>query len=156
MRYFAVPCLVWKVTSLVGRAWSDSCAARSRGISPKAQVGFLGEAGGCLEGTQQFCKKHPQFRSVPGLHCPQSNRHSTAPHPPRHRYRDLHRISSAEHQERLKEHNWTQEDFLAGFQEEVSREQVNEVSEKFLKYQAMVKETLATGEVSNEKEQSHA
>lgn len=57
----------------------------------------------------------------------------------------MHHISSAEHEERLKEHNWTEEDFEAGFQEEVGPE---EMSENFLAYQALVKDTLATGEVS--------
>lgn len=60
------------------------------------------------------------------------------------RYREVHHISSSEHEERLKEHNWTEEDFEAGFQEAVGPE---EMSENFLAYQALVKDTLATGEV---------
>lgn len=61
----------------------------------------------------------------------------------------MHHISSAEHEERLKEHNWTHEDFLAGFQEAVGPED-EVMSEKFLAYQALVKDTLATGEVSTQ------
>lgn len=63
------------------------------------------------------------------------------------RYREVHHISSAEHEERLKEHNWTEDDFQAGFQEGVEVGP-GVVSENFLKYQALVKDTLATGKVS--------
>lgn len=54
----------------------------------------------------------------------------------------------AEHEERLKEHNWTEEDFEAGFQEGSGPiDGFKDVSENFLAYQALVKDTLATGEV---------
>lgn len=82
------------------------------------------------------------------LGSPQSHRTTT---PLRNRYREVHHISSAEHEERLKEHNWTEDDFEAGFQEKahVGPEDAP-VSEKFLAYQALVKDTLATGEVSKQ------
>ncbi len=42
------------------------------------------------------------------------------------------------------EHNWTEEDFNVGFQEEAGPENR---SEAFLKYEALLKDELAKGEV---------
>lgn len=60
------------------------------------------------------------------------------------RYREEHRISMAEHKERLADQEWTEEEFEAGFQEGVAPE---DLSEGFLKYEALLRNELAKGEV---------
>lgn len=60
------------------------------------------------------------------------------------RYREGHGISMAEHFERLKENNWTHKEFQAGFREGVAPK---DLSENFLKYEALLRRELAKGEV---------
>ncbi|CAM9770905.1 unnamed protein product [Ectocarpus sp. 4 AP-2014] len=64
------------------------------------------------------------------------------------RYRGMHRISVAEHRDRLKEHGWTEEEFEAGFQELAAPKDMSK--ENFLKYEALLKSELDTGEVKPE------
>ncbi|CAM9835368.1 unnamed protein product, partial [Hapterophycus canaliculatus] len=61
------------------------------------------------------------------------------------RYREGHGISLAEHFERLKENNWTHKEFEAGFQEGVAPK---DMSENFLKYEALLRRELAKGELN--------
>lgn len=61
------------------------------------------------------------------------------------RYRGGHRISVVEHRERLREHGWTEEEFEAGFQELAAPKDMSK--ENFLKYEALLKSELDTGEV---------
>lgn len=61
------------------------------------------------------------------------------------RYRDVHHIASAEHEEILRQHHWSEEDFEAGFQEGVVP---RDGSKDFLKYEALVQRELAKGQVS--------
>ncbi|CAM9748328.1 unnamed protein product [Scytosiphon promiscuus] len=63
------------------------------------------------------------------------------------RYREGHGISLAEHFERLKENNWTHKEFEAGFQEGVAPK---DMSENFLKYEALLRRELAKGELDPE------
>lgn len=61
------------------------------------------------------------------------------------RYRDLHGISHKEHKELLKEYEWREEEFEAGFQKGVAP---RDGSKHFLAYEALVRRELAKGEVS--------
>lgn len=61
------------------------------------------------------------------------------------RYRDIHGISAGEHKELLKEHEWREEEFDAGFQKGVAP---RDGSKHFLAYEALVRRELAKGEVS--------
>lgn len=63
-----------------------------------------------------------------------------------HRYRDVHHIASAEHEEILRQHHWSEEDFEAGFQEGVVP---RDGSKDFLKYEALVQRELAKGQVED-------
>ncbi|CAM9853634.1 unnamed protein product, partial [Ectocarpus fasciculatus] len=63
------------------------------------------------------------------------------------RYREGHRISMAEHFERLKENNWTHKEFQAGFREGVAPK---DLSENFLKYEALLRQELSKGELKPE------
>ncbi|CAB1104988.1 unnamed protein product [Ectocarpus sp. CCAP 1310/34] len=58
-------------------------------------------------------------------------------------YREGHGISMAEHFQRLKENNWTHKEFQAGFREGVAPK---DLSENFLKYEALLRNELAKGE----------
>lgn len=62
------------------------------------------------------------------------------------RYRDMHGISPEEHQELLKEHDWREEEFEAGFQKGVAP---RDGSKHFLKYEALLRRELEKGEVRN-------
>lgn len=61
------------------------------------------------------------------------------------RYRDMHGISADEHQEVLRQHNWKEEEYEAGFQKGAPP---RDGSKYFLKYEALVRRELAKGEVS--------
>lgn len=61
------------------------------------------------------------------------------------RYRDMHGISPKEHKELLKEYEWREEEFEAGFQKGVAP---RDGSKHFLAYEALVRRELAKGEVS--------
>lgn len=64
------------------------------------------------------------------------------------RYREGHRITLAEHLELLKENKWTHKEFEAGFQEGVAPK---DMSENFLKYEALLRRELAKGKVRGER-----
>lgn len=61
------------------------------------------------------------------------------------RYRDMHGISPKEHKELLKEYEWREQEFEAGFQKGVAP---RDGSKHFLAYEALVRRELAKGEVS--------
>ncbi|CAB1116594.1 unnamed protein product [Ectocarpus sp. CCAP 1310/34] len=67
------------------------------------------------------------------------------------RYRDMHGISPEEHQELLKEHEWREEEFEAGFQKGVAP---RDGSKHFLKYEALLRRELAKGKVEDDGRQS--
>ncbi|CBN78395.1 conserved unknown protein [Ectocarpus siliculosus] len=67
------------------------------------------------------------------------------------RYRDMHGISSEEHRELLKEHEWTKEEFEAGFQKGVTP---RDGSKHFLNYEALLRRELAKGKVEDDGRQS--
>lgn len=60
----------------------------------------------------------------------------------------MHGISAKEHKELLKEYEWREEEFEAGFQKGVAP---RDGSEHFLAYEALVRRELAKGEVSERK-----
>ncbi|CAM9748259.1 unnamed protein product [Scytosiphon promiscuus] len=59
------------------------------------------------------------------------------------RYREGHNIAREEHLDRLKDNNWTEEEFEAGFQMGVA-------TKNFLKYEELVRKELSKGEVKPE------
>ncbi|CAM9748116.1 unnamed protein product [Scytosiphon promiscuus] len=63
------------------------------------------------------------------------------------RYRDMHHINNAVHRAFLKEQGWTEDEFLAGFQQSKAP---RDGSARFLEYEAMVARELAKGQVQPE------
>lgn len=61
-----------------------------------------------------------------------------------YRYRDMHGISLDEHKDLLRQRQWKEEEFEAGFQKGVAP---RDGSKHFLKYEALLRRALAKGEV---------